>query len=76
MVLTLHQCNGTQFGAAEIRDRVHFLGFVREHSYRPDEFGAVIHFVANPYLFPNAAAVAAAGTTWPLQPITILNGAA
>lgn len=62
-------------GAAVISDRVHFLGFVRERTYKPDEFGAVLEFVANPYLFTDAAAVRAAGATWPLQPVRILNGA-
>jgi hypothetical protein len=60
-------------GAAEVRDRVHFLGFVRERTYKPDEFGGAIDLVANPYLFPDAAAVRAAGATWPLQPVKILN---
>jgi hypothetical protein len=62
-------------GAAEVRDRIHFLGFVRERTYKPDEFGAVLDLVANPYLFPDAAAVRAAGATWPLQPVRILNAA-
>jgi len=62
-------------GAAEVRDRVHFLGFVRERPYKPDEFGAVLDLVANPYLFSDAAAVRAAGATWPLQLVRILNAA-
>jgi hypothetical protein len=62
-------------GAAEVRDRVHFLGFVRERTYKLDEFGAVLDLVANPSLFPDAAAVRAAGATWPLQPVRILNAA-
>ena len=62
-------------GAAEVRNRVHFLGFVRERIYKPDEFGAVLDLVANPYLFSDAAAVRAAGATWPLQPVRILNAA-
>jgi hypothetical protein len=62
-------------GAAEVRERVHFLGFVRERTYKPDEFGAVLDLVANPYLFPDAAAVRAVGATWPLQPVRILNAA-
>lgn len=62
-------------GAAEVRERVHFLGFVRERTYKPDEFGAVLDLVANPYLFSDAAAVRAAGATWPLQPVRILNPA-
>ena len=60
-------------GAAEVRGRVHFLGFVRERTYRPDEFGVVLDLVANPYLFSDAAAVRAAGATWPLQTVRILN---
>jgi hypothetical protein len=60
-------------GATEVRDRVHFLGFVRERAYKPDEFGAVLDLVASPLLFSDAAAVRAAGATWPLQPVRILN---
>ncbi len=62
-------------GAAEVRERVHFLGFVRERTYKPDEFGAVLDLVANPYLFLDAAAVRVVGATWPLQPVRILNAA-
>jgi hypothetical protein len=62
-------------GAAEARGRVHFLGFVRERTYKPDEFGGVIEIVANPHLFHDAATVRVAGASWPLQPIRVLNGA-
>jgi hypothetical protein len=62
-------------GAAESRARIHFLGFVRERSYATGEFGGAIEFVANPHLFPSAAAVRAAGSTWPLQPVRMLNAA-
>jgi hypothetical protein len=56
-------------GAAEIRQRVHFLGFVRERAYKPGEFTAATYFVANPHLFGDSTAVRAAAATWPLQPV-------
>jgi hypothetical protein len=62
-------------GATETRERVHFIGFVRERSFQPGKFGTVTQFVANPHLFKNAAAVKAAIDTWPLQPAQVLNGA-
>ncbi|MBZ9993149.1 hypothetical protein [Mesorhizobium sp. BH1-1-4] len=62
-------------GAAEMRERVHLLGFVRERNYTPGEFAGVTQFIANPRLFAHAAAAHAAMTTWPLQPTQLLNGA-
>lgn len=61
-------------GAAEARQRVHFLGFVRERSYKAGEFAGATQFIANPHRFPDAAAVRAAIATWPLQPAIVLNG--
>jgi hypothetical protein len=62
-------------GAAEARDRVHFLGFTNERTYKLGELPYVTQFIANPHLFPDAAAVRAAIATWPLQPATVLNDA-
>ena len=59
-------------GAAEARERVHFIGFVRERSFQPGELGAIIQFVANPHL-NDADAIKSAIDTWPLQPAQILN---
>lgn len=56
-------------GAAEMRQRVHFLGFVRERAYKPGEFTAATYFVWNPHLFRDSAAAGAAAATWPLQPV-------
>ena len=61
-------------GAVEARERVHFIGFVRERSFQPNELGTVIQFVANSHLFKDAAAIKAAIDTWPLQPVQVLNG--
>ena len=61
-------------GAAQARDRVHFLGFVRESAYRAGEFAAATQFIANPNLFADAPQARAAIATWPLQPATLLNG--
>jgi hypothetical protein len=61
-------------GAVEARERVHFIGFVRERSFQPGELDTVIQFVASPHLFKDAAALKAAIDTWPLQPAHVLNG--
>jgi hypothetical protein len=50
-------------GAAFIRERVHFLGFVNEKSYEPGAFGAAIQFIANPNVFESAAEADAALAT-------------
>jgi hypothetical protein len=63
-------------GAAEARERVHFIGFARERSFEPNELGTVIQFVANPALFNDAAALKAAMDSWPLQPAWLLNARA
>lgn len=61
-------------GANEARERVHFIGFVNEKSYEPEEFGAAIQFVANPSLFADADEVRRAIDTWPLKDSKLLNG--
>jgi len=38
-------------GAAQMRERVHFIGFVSEEVYAPGEIAKVSHFIANPNLF-------------------------
>jgi hypothetical protein len=63
-------------GSVEARQRVHFIGFVRERTFQPGEFGAVLEFVVNPYLSKDAAAIIkTAINTWPLKPARVLNGA-
>lgn len=61
-------------GAAEVRERVHFIGFIRERSFQSGELAMITQFVANPHLLKNGAAVKAAIDTWPLQPAQVLNG--
>ena len=61
-------------GAAQVRERVHFLGFVCERMYGPGEFAAATQFIANPYLFADAPAVRTAMAAWPLQPTHLING--
>jgi hypothetical protein len=61
-------------GAAQVRERVHFLGFVRERVYGPGEFAAATQFIANPHLFADAAAARAAMAAWPLLPTHLING--
>ena len=60
-------------GAVEARQRLHFIGFVKEEQYEPGAFGSAIQFIANPHLFANAEDVQAAIATWPLKPTTVLN---
>jgi len=68
-------CNETNVrGAAQVRERVHFLGFVCERVYGHGEFAAATQFIANPHLFADAPAARAAMATWPLQPTHLING--
>jgi hypothetical protein len=50
-------------GAAETRERLHFIGFVNEKDYEAGAFGSSIQFIANPHLFktPEEARAALAG---------------
>jgi hypothetical protein len=61
-------------GAAFVRERVHFIGFVEERAYAPGSFAAATQFIANPHIFRDAAEVNAAMADWPLQPTTVFNG--
>jgi hypothetical protein len=61
-------------GAAQARDRVHFLGFVRESAYTAGAFARATQFIANPQLFADGAAARAAIAAWPLQPTHLVNG--
>jgi len=62
-------------GAANVRERVHFIGFVRERSFESGEFGKLIEFVANPHFFKAVGPIKTAFDTWPLRPAKVLNGA-
>lgn len=61
-------------GAAQARERVHFLGFVCEKTYKSGVFAAATQFIANPQLFADGAAARLAAATWPLQPVHLVNG--
>ncbi|MEE8371590.1 MAG: hypothetical protein V3R73_05525 [Sphingomonadales bacterium] len=61
-------------GAPEIRERVHFLGFVCEKTYENGAFGRATQFIANPNLLQSTAEVQSAIATWPLRPARVLNG--
>jgi hypothetical protein len=63
----------TQKGAAEARERLHFVGFVSEKSYEDGSFGSAIQFVANPNLFRTIEKAHAALAGWPLGEPDILN---
>jgi hypothetical protein len=65
----------TLAGAAFIRERVHFVGFVNERAYGPGDFGPAVQFIVNPRLFGTPEQARAALATWPLQPYRLLNGA-
>jgi hypothetical protein len=59
-------------GAAEARERLHFIGFVNEKAYRPGDFASATQFVANPPLFVNANNARAILVAWPLQPAKLI----
>lgn len=54
-------------GAAQIQERVHFIGFVSEEDYVPSEIPRVSRFIANPNLFGNNEEATAAFAAWPLR---------
>jgi hypothetical protein len=59
-------------GAAEARERLHFIGFVNEKSYETGAFGLAIQFLANPHLFKTSKEARAALLDWPLNEPNIL----
>jgi hypothetical protein len=61
-------------GAAEARERLHFIGFVNERSFKPDDYAGAIQFIANPHLYKNVHEIKAAIDTWPLASRVVLNG--
>jgi hypothetical protein len=63
-------------GAAEARERLHFIGFVNEKSYETGGFGPAIQFIANPHLFKTSDEARAAMLGWPLGEPNILNARA
>jgi hypothetical protein len=63
-------------GAAEARERLHFIGFVNEKSYETGAFGLAIQFIANPHLFKTSEEARAAWAGWPLGKPNILNAPA
>jgi hypothetical protein len=54
-------------GAAQMRECVHFLGFVNEQDYLPGEIPKVSHFIANPNLFRDEDEAMEAFAAWPLR---------
>lgn len=60
-------------GAAEARERLHFIGFVNEKSYETEELATAIQFIANPHLFKTSEEARAALAGWPLGEPNILN---
>ncbi len=63
-------------GAAEARERLHFIGFVNENSYEAGAIGPAIQFIANPQLFKTSDEARAALAGWPLGEPDILNAPA
>lgn len=60
-------------GAGEVRDRLHFIGFVNEKAYESGAFGPAIQFFANPQLFKSPEEAHKALSGWPLGVPNILN---
>jgi len=63
----------TTKGAAEARERLHFIGFVNERSYGDGSFGAAVQFVGNSDIFKTADKAREALSGWPLGEPDILN---
>ncbi|MBI5263641.1 MAG: hypothetical protein HY852_17670 [Bradyrhizobium sp.] len=63
-------------GAAEARERLHFIGFVNEKSYEEGAFGPAVQFIANPHLFKTVNEARAALAARPLGEPNILNAPA
>jgi hypothetical protein len=63
-------------GAAEARERLHFIGFVNEKSYEAGAMGPAIQFIANPNLFKTVEQAREALAGWPLGEPNILNAPA
>jgi hypothetical protein len=59
-------------GAAEARQRVHFLSFVNEKAYGPGNIAIATQFIANPNLFATADAARAVLAAWPLHPAELI----
>jgi hypothetical protein len=53
--------------ASFVRDRVHFLAFVRERAYTEGELPAIIKFFANPHLFKDVEEGKVALSTFPVR---------
>lgn len=51
-----------------IRERIHFLGFVREREYTDNEIGNTASYLANPHLFASESKAQAAFDTFVLKP--------
>lgn len=60
-------------GAAEMRERVHFLGFIHEKKFEEGALSRGTQFIANPYLFCDVEEARSALADWPLQPTQALN---
>ena len=73
LISGVYSSETTLRGAAQCRERVHFIGFVNETAYEDGAFRAATQFIANPHLFANADAMHAAIATWPLQPVHVIN---
>jgi hypothetical protein len=63
-------------GAAEARQRLHFIGFVNEKVFAAGAFGPAIQFIANPHLFKTPEETRAALAGWPIGEPNILNAPA
>ncbi len=53
----LFERDNPQRAAALMRERIHFIGFVRERKYYAGELQSLIYLAPNPHLFPDKAAV-------------------
>jgi hypothetical protein len=63
----LFQQSNPQLSARHIRERIHFLGFVREREFKEREIPNVAYYLSNPHLFSTQECALEAFRAYPLQ---------
>jgi hypothetical protein len=63
----LFEVGNPLLAAATIRERIHFLGFVRERKYVDSEIPTIASYFANAHLFKDVAEARAAFETFPIR---------
>ena len=63
----LFESDNPLLAARYVQERIHFLGFVREHDFHDNEIREIGEYLANWHLFPNAEEATRAYETYPLD---------